>query len=83
MSACLGLERAWKALNRFDALYPQPSAESALPQLEVQLASPVPHDLGSMEATVSWQEVNNASGSIAQMPFSQVIVPQHGGNASS
>ena len=29
----------------FDGLYPQPSGESALQQLQVQLAHPLPYDL--------------------------------------
>lgn len=83
MSTWLGPERAWKTLNRFDALYPLPSGESALLQLEVQLASPVPHDLSRMEAAVGWQEVNTPGGSIAPMLFSRITVPQQGGDASS
>jgi hypothetical protein len=34
-----------EALRSFDELYPQPSGESALQQLQVQLANPMPFDL--------------------------------------
>jgi hypothetical protein len=33
------------ALGRFDELYPQPNGESALLQLQIQLANPMPYDL--------------------------------------
>lgn len=33
------------ALKRFDELYPQPNGESALQQLQIQLANPLPYDL--------------------------------------
>jgi len=33
------------ALVSFDELYPQPNSESALQQLQIQLASPMPYDL--------------------------------------
>lgn len=41
----LGDESSLAALRRFDELYPQPSGESALQQLQIQLASPMPYDL--------------------------------------
>jgi Nucleotidyl transferase AbiEii toxin, Type IV TA system len=41
----IGPERIKKALAPLDQLYPQTSGESALQQLEVQLATPVPYDL--------------------------------------
>lgn len=41
----LGPEHTARALERFDDLYPQPSGESALQQLQVQLANPLPFDL--------------------------------------
>jgi hypothetical protein len=36
------------ALCRFDLLYPQPNDESALQQLEIQLANPLPYDLDEL-----------------------------------
>ncbi len=41
----LGDERTAEALRSFDRCYPQPSGQSALQQLHVQLASPMPYDL--------------------------------------
>ncbi len=41
----IGQARISEALARLDQLYPQPSGESVLQQLEVQLANPVPFDL--------------------------------------
>jgi hypothetical protein len=41
----MGIDRVVDALRRFDSLYPQPNEESALQQLEVQLANPLPYDL--------------------------------------
>lgn len=46
----IGAARILKALASFDALYPQPSGESALQQLHAQLASPMPYDIDAMEA---------------------------------
>lgn len=34
-----------EALNRFDEIYPQPNSQSALQQLQIQLAKPLPYDL--------------------------------------
>lgn len=41
----MGDERVVAALRRFDLLYPQPNEESALHQLQIQLANPLPYDL--------------------------------------
>jgi hypothetical protein len=41
----IGPARIREALDRLDQLYPQPSGESALQQLQVQLANPMPYDL--------------------------------------
>ena len=45
LSDRLGLEQVKKALDSFDDFYPQTSGESALQQLQVQLANPMPYDL--------------------------------------
>ncbi len=34
-----------EALKRFDDIYPQPNSQSALQQLQIQLAKPLPYDL--------------------------------------
>ena len=41
------------ALHSFDELYAQPSGQSALQQLQVQLASPLPYDLDDMLPTLA------------------------------
>lgn len=41
----MAVAQAVVALQDFDELYPQPNGESALQQLEVQLANPMPYDL--------------------------------------
>jgi hypothetical protein len=41
----LGPDGAFAAVANLDELYPQPSGESALQQLQVQLVHPVPYDL--------------------------------------
>lgn len=40
----LGDEKTVAALRSFDELYPQPNGESALQQLQIQLAEPLPYD---------------------------------------
>jgi len=41
----MGNEKFTAAVDRFDKLYTQPNDESALVQLQVQLAEPLPYDL--------------------------------------
>ncbi|MBI4754054.1 MAG: hypothetical protein HY778_01210 [Betaproteobacteria bacterium] len=41
----MGAEKVTEALRDFDGLYPQPNGESALQQLQIQLANPLPYDL--------------------------------------
>lgn len=45
LSDRLGESAMASALGRFDEIYPQPNGESALQQLQIQLASPLPYDL--------------------------------------
>ena len=45
LSDQLGEEKTAQALIDFDRLYPQPNGESALQQLQIQLANPLPYDL--------------------------------------
>ena len=47
----IGPERLQEALARLDQLYPQTSGESALQQLQVQLANPIPYDLENTDLT--------------------------------
>ena len=58
----MGEQEAMSALYFFDNLYPQPNGESALQQLQIQLASPLPYDLDQVNLTSykhlapKWQE---------------------------
>ena len=45
----MGEDGVTKALRDFDRLYPQPGGESALQQLQLQLANPMPYDLEEMK----------------------------------
>ena len=62
------------ALARFDDYYPQPNGESALQQLQVQLAKPLPYDLESTKLDEyknlapkwhDWSLVENVAAEIA------------------
>jgi hypothetical protein len=58
----LGEEETLAALRRFDELYPQPNGESALQQLQIQLAEPLPFDLDEVDlaeykhAATEWRQ---------------------------
>ncbi len=47
----LGDEKTARALADFDRLYPQANDESALQQLQIQLANPLPYDLEEVRLT--------------------------------
>lgn len=47
----LGDEKTADALKNFDSLYPQPNDASALQQLQIQLANPLPYDLEETRLT--------------------------------
>ncbi len=61
----LGDEMTAKALAGLDRLYPQPNDESALQQLQIQLANPLPYDLEEMRLSEyknlapKWQDWNS------------------------
>jgi hypothetical protein len=66
------------ALTRFDELYPQPNGESALQQLEIQLANPMPYDLEGVALGEyknlaprwhDWQVVKRACARLAVLIF--------------
>ncbi len=48
LAAHLGAEGVARAMLAFDDLYGQPNEQSALQQLQVQLANPLPYDLDTM-----------------------------------
>jgi hypothetical protein len=77
----LGADRAVRALATLDELYPQPSGESALQQLQVQLARPLPYDLEGTNLTEyrrleerwhDWQRVSQACAAMAAEIFSRI-----------
>ncbi len=49
LADALGEEDALAAMEPFDALYPQPHGQSALQQLQIQLAKPLPYDLQDVD----------------------------------
>jgi hypothetical protein len=70
----LGSDRVFAAMANLDELYPQPSGESALQQLQVQLAHPLPYDLDETNLAEyrrldpkwqDWQRVSQRSAAIA------------------
>ena len=70
----LGADRVFAAMANLDELYPQPSGESALQQLQVQLAHPLPYDLDETNLAEyrqldpkwrDWQRVSQRCAAIA------------------
>jgi hypothetical protein len=70
----LGPDRVFAAMANLDELYPQPSGESALQQLQVQLGHPLPYDLDETNLAEyrrldpkwqDWQRVSQCCASIA------------------
>ena len=77
----LGEEAAGRALLPFDEFYPQESGESALQQLQAQLATPLPYDLDRTELSEyrhlaprwhDWEAVKTACARIAEATFEYV-----------
>jgi hypothetical protein len=78
LAARLGPDRTFAALVTLDELYPQPNGESALQQLQVQLARPLPYDLDEMNLAEyrrldpkwhDWRRVTEACAEIAAETF--------------
>lgn len=74
----LGVEAVVASLRNFDLLYPQPNGASALQQLQIQLAGPLPYDLDSMALAEykhldarwhDWETVRNVCKSCALALF--------------
>lgn len=64
------------ALRRFDDLYPQPNGHSALQQLQIQLAKPLPYDLETLRLDEykdlvpewhDWSNVETAAARVADL----------------
>jgi len=77
----LGDEKMIEALQSFDHLYPQPNEESALQQLQIQLAQPLPYDLEELSLTEyknlaprwqDWQEVKAACARCSLLIFDRI-----------
>lgn len=77
----LGDERSAEALRSFDRLYPQASGESALQQLHVQLATPLPFDLADTKLSEykhlaarwqRWEAVTERAARLARALFDRL-----------
>jgi hypothetical protein len=78
----LGDEKMIEALRPFDRLYPQPNKESALQQLQIQLAQPLPYDLEEHNLTEyknldprwhDWQTIKAMCADYAILIFDQLV----------
>jgi hypothetical protein len=78
----MGGEKVADALRPFDRLYPQPNGESALQQLQIQLANPLPYDLEEMNLTEykhldprwhNWQAVKAVCVDCATLIFDRIV----------
>jgi len=78
----MGNDQVVQALQIFDRLYPQPNEESALQQLQIQLANPLPYDLEELNLSEyknldprwhDWQTVKAACAHYAILIFDRII----------
>jgi len=78
----MGDEAMAAALRPFDRLYPQLNEESALQQLQVQLAQPLPYDLQEFNLAEykhldprwhNWQTVKAACANYATLIFDRIV----------
>ncbi len=77
----MGAPATGEALSTFDRLYPQESGESALQQLQAQLANPLPYDLEDSDLSQyrdlaeewrDWEAVQSACRRVAVESFDRV-----------
>lgn len=82
LADCLGNDNITAALRQFDRLYPQPNDESALQQLQIQLANPLPYDLEEVNLSEykhldhrwhDWQAVKEVCAGCATLIFDQIV----------
>jgi len=82
LSDHLGIEKMIASLQSFDYLYPQPNQESALQQLQIQLANPAPYDLEELNLAEyknlaarwrNWQIVKTACADCATLIFDRIV----------
>ncbi|HWE84436.1 MAG TPA: nucleotidyl transferase AbiEii/AbiGii toxin family protein [Terracidiphilus sp.] len=78
----LGDEKTVAALRSFDELYPQPNGESALQQLQIQLAEPLPYDVDEVNLAQyknaaarwqSWESVSEFCRRCANLIFDRIL----------
>ena len=78
----MGAEKMVEALRPFDHLYPQPNDESALQQMQIQLADPLPYDLEELNLAEyknldprwsDWQTVKAACADDATLIFDHIV----------
>jgi len=78
----MGEEKMIEALVPFDRLYPQPNEESALQQLQIQLANPLPYDLEELSLAEyknldphwqNWETVKTACAGLATLIFDRIV----------
>jgi len=78
----MGAEKMVEALRPFDRLYPQPNEESALQQLQIQLANPLPYDLEELNLAEyknldarwrNWQTVKTTCADCATVIFDHIV----------
>ncbi len=78
----LGEQGTVAALRSFDELYPQANGESALQQLQIQLAEPIPYDLDDVNLSEyknvaprwqSWDTVREYCGLCAVLIFDRIL----------
>lgn len=82
LADCMGVGEVTSAMRSFDSIYPQPNGESALQQLQIQLASPMPYDLDEVNLAEykqlspkwhDWAAVQSACAACATLIFDGII----------
>ena len=82
MADHMGADQTVEALRSFDQLYPQANDESALQQLQIQLAEPLPFDLDKVNLSEykhlspqwqDWNRVRSACTTCATLIFDRII----------
>jgi hypothetical protein len=78
----MGDEKTVEALRPFDRLYPQPNQESALQQMQIQLANPLPYDLEELNLVEyrnldarwqDWETVKSTCIGLAMLIFDRIV----------
>lgn len=82
LGARIGDTASVEALREFDSLYPQPNGESAILQLQIQLANPLPYDLDDVKLSEyksldaqwqDWKAVQVACRRVAELIFDEIV----------